>query len=129
VLDEIRLSGRQAVLDVLSHEHDIRTALGRPGARDVDAVAIGLDFLLPRFVEAAGAAGVSVRVEVDGGGTVGSEDAATSVSASAFELMRALTGRRSIDQVRALVWEGDPEAVLGALTYGPFQPAEQAIDE
>ena len=31
----------QAILDVVTHEHDVRHALGAPGARDSDAVLIG----------------------------------------------------------------------------------------
>jgi uncharacterized protein (TIGR03083 family) len=129
VLDDFGMSGRQAVLDVFTHEHDIRTALGRPGARDADAMEIGLGFLLPRFVAAAAEAGVAVQVQVKGAGTHGPEDAAARLSASPFELMRALTGRRSLDQVRAMAWKGNPEPVLGTLTYGPFRPAPQAIVE
>src|SRR3954469_1243781 len=38
--------GAQIVADVTVHEHDIRGALGRPGARDSAAVAHSVDFLL-----------------------------------------------------------------------------------
>lgn len=53
LLDAIGDPGRQAVLDVVTHEHDIRGALGAAGARDSDAVRIGLGFVAPRFIEAA----------------------------------------------------------------------------
>src|SRR4051794_24878191 len=38
--------GAQIVADITVHEHDIRGALRRPGARDSAAVAHGVDFLL-----------------------------------------------------------------------------------
>src|SRR3954470_3151648 len=38
--------GAQVVADITVHEHDIRGALRRPGARDSAAVAHGVDFLL-----------------------------------------------------------------------------------
>lgn len=34
------------------------------------------------------------------------------VTASDFELLRALTGRRTDDEIRALEWDGDPETFL-----------------
>ncbi len=129
ILDAIGDPGRQAVLDTTTHEHDIRAALGRPGARDSDAVRIGLGWLTTRFVDAAAEQGIAVGVKVADGPRVGPDDAAASLTAAPFELMRALTGRRSLDQVRALDWDGDCESVLGAFTYGPFHPAQQAIVE
>jgi uncharacterized protein (TIGR03083 family) len=38
--------GAQWLTDLTTHEHDIRTAVGRPGARDSRGVEIGLDFLV-----------------------------------------------------------------------------------
>src|SRR5207237_333106 len=38
--------GEQWVADLVTHEHDIRTALGRPGARDSEGLAVGLGFLV-----------------------------------------------------------------------------------
>src|SRR5437660_4394884 len=42
-------AGDQWVTDQTTHEHDIRLALGRPGARDSDAVHLGADFLIGGF--------------------------------------------------------------------------------
>ena len=39
-------TGEQWVTDLTTHEHDIRTAVGTPGARDAAGVAIGLDFAI-----------------------------------------------------------------------------------
>ena len=36
--------GGQALFDAATHEHDLRHALGAPGARDCDAVAIAFEF-------------------------------------------------------------------------------------
>jgi uncharacterized protein (TIGR03083 family) len=129
ILDQIGPSGRQAVLDVVTHEHDIRCALGAAGHRDSDAVAIGLTFVGPRFVEVAAENGLAVGVEATTGARWGAEDAPLVLSGSPFELVRALTGRRSVDQLRALDWRGDCEPALGAFTYGPFHPAAQPIEE
>ena len=133
VLDAVGDPGRQAVLDIVTHEHDIRSALRAPGARDSDAVHIGLGFIGPRFVEAAAQEhGLSVRIVADDvdGTSFGAADAPFTLTASPFELVRALTGRRSADQLRAMKWDGDcSDDMIGAFTYGPFTPAASPIEE
>jgi uncharacterized protein (TIGR03083 family) len=129
LLDAIGDPGRQAVADVATHEHDVRVALGAPGARDSDAVRIGLAFLAPRLVESAAERGIVLRVQAGDGLSWGPGDAPTSLSGETFDLFRALTGRRSAVQLRALRWAGDVEAALPAFTHGPFRPAPQPITE
>jgi uncharacterized protein (TIGR03083 family) len=46
-------TGAQWVTDLTTHEHDIRTAVGRPGARDSQGVEVGLDFLVTVGLHAA----------------------------------------------------------------------------
>lgn len=129
MLDDVGLPGRQAVLDAVTHEHDIRTALGRPGARESGAVLIGFDFVGPPFVARAESRGMTVLVDGGGEHRHGVSDASLQLRGTPFELMRALTGRRSIRQLRALCSTGDCEPVLAAFTYGPFRPAEVDIEE
>ena len=43
-------AGHQWVGDFATHEHDVRGALGRPGARDSRAVAIGVEFIAGGFL-------------------------------------------------------------------------------
>jgi uncharacterized protein (TIGR03083 family) len=129
LLDAIGDPGRQAVADVASHEHDVRVALGAPGARDSDAVHIGLGFFAPHLVESAAGRGIVLRVEAGGGLSWGPDDAPTSLRGEPFDLFRAISGRRSPHQLRAMRWEGDGEAALAAFTYGPFRPAAQPIAE
>jgi uncharacterized protein (TIGR03083 family) len=129
VLDDLGRPGRQAVFDVVTHEHDLRAALGRPGARDSDGVAVGLTFVGWAITAAAEERGIGLRVTADDGSSWGPDDAEAVVSASAFELLRALSGRRSLDQLRALRWEGDRERALDAFTFGPFRPSERPVVE
>src|SRR5439155_3479575 len=58
-LDSVGPPGAQAVADIVTHEHDIRQALGSPGARDSDALAIGLDFIAPGLRESARQRGIA----------------------------------------------------------------------
>lgn len=129
LLDQIGDPGRQAVTDVVTHEHDIRTALGAPGSRDSDAVGIGLGFAAYWLVSSAGERGVGLRIEPDGADPVGPDDATAVLGGDRFTLLRAATGRRSVDQLRELRWQGDREAALAAFTFGPFTPAPGPIAE
>jgi uncharacterized protein (TIGR03083 family) len=127
LLDGIGEPGRQAVADVATHEHDIRCALGRPGERDSDAVRIGLGMIARAFVASCEGRGLAVRLEPVGGEAVGPDGAPLVVRGDEFELLRALTGRRSPDQLRAL---GVPDdAGLALFTFGPFHPAATPIAE
>jgi len=129
LLDSIGPPGHQAVADIVTHEHDIRLALGQPGARDSDAVRIGLGFVVQGFAGAAARNGTPVLVVCDGEHLSGDDDAPVALHGSAFDLLRAMTGRRSLEQLRAMTWQGEVDPVLPAFTFGPFRPATVALDE
>ena len=130
ILDAIGPPGRQSVLDVVTHEHDLRDALGEQGDRDSDAVTTGAGFIADAIRRNAAAQGLPVPGfrTTDGGRWTGDSDAAV-VTADPFELIRAATGRRSERQIRALGWEGDVDAVIPAFTFGPFAPSPVDIVE
>lgn len=134
VLDSFGPAGHQLVMDAASHEHDLRGALGAPGERSSDAVAIGLGWLVPAFQGAAAAAGrPGLRVvATDRDGTTWEPDgrpAVATVRASSFDLLRALSGRRTEAEIRSLSWDGDVDAVLPSFTFGPFRPAAASLGE
>jgi uncharacterized protein (TIGR03083 family) len=129
-------SGAQWVADLTTHEHDIRTALGRPGARDSAGVDVSVDFLvaagLHSSVSARGLPPLDVRVG-ERSWTVGViEDPMEMLGileTTPFEVFRALTGRRSASQIRALGWSVDPEPYVPAFQFGPFITTPTDIDE
>jgi uncharacterized protein (TIGR03083 family) len=131
--DQFGPAGHQLLFDLTTHEHDLRAALGRPGARDVEAVADGLRFVTTGLVAGAidgrGLAPLELVTEA-GTFTVGSGDPApVRVEASAFELLRALSGRRSEAQIRAYAWSDDPSPYLPAFVGGPFtMPADDIVE-
>jgi uncharacterized protein (TIGR03083 family) len=173
---------QQFVLDFTTHEHDVRHALGAPGARASDGVDTGVQFMvevgflsglkvrgLPpleivagdhRWVGgAAGAgagaggvagagAGVAAGAAADGAGLAEAINQAAgqvltgeaepfrsdaepqgTLKATPFDLMRALTGRRSRDQIKALDWSVDPKPYLPAFQFGPFTTRPDPLDE
>lgn len=162
--------GEQWVLDLTTHEHDIRTALDEPGARDSDAVSIAVGFVLELgFDPGLRARGLGpVEVRTDGrswivGGPDGDGDTAdgeggaaaaaaremeqrlladsvpepradagppvATLEAPAFDLVRALTGRRSAAQIAAMTWSTDPTPYLPAFQFGPFTTTAVDIPE
>ncbi|HEV2686184.1 MAG TPA: maleylpyruvate isomerase family mycothiol-dependent enzyme [Actinomycetota bacterium] len=128
-LDPAGMLGRQAVADVVSHEHDIRTALSMPGARDSDAVRIGLGFAATRLIESAKEHGVSLRLRSTDGLDLGPGDSRVTLTGTPFELLRAATGRRSVEQLYEMDWNGDAGSVIPAFNWGPLHPSEKRIDE
>lgn len=122
LLDDAGPAGYRLVIDVVTHEQDVRGAVGRPGGRDEPAADWALQQLVGGVDYAARRAGAgSLRIR---GGTdewvVGGEgEPLATVTAPAFELLRALIGRRSVAQIRAYEWEGDPEPFVGLLPIFP----------
>jgi uncharacterized protein (TIGR03083 family) len=104
--------------DLLQHVGDVSSALGRSPVRDDMALAVALDFYLASFEETLDDTGVGA-VEVRAGGDrwqLGTADLVASVSASRYELFRALGGRRTLDEIRDLPWSGSPEAVTALVS-------------
>jgi len=116
----------RAGADLVTHHHDLCQALGVRGDRESPAVYMGLERYGPFFCERADTAGLPiVRVNVSAPGenarTWQSADGkpAAVLTETAFELLRAFSGRRSHAQVRAMAWDGDPEPYLDVVTpYG-----------
>ncbi|NCV09077.1 MAG: hypothetical protein EBV66_01465 [Actinobacteria bacterium] len=76
----------QMTMDAVTHEHDLRNAVAQPGARDSLAVQAALAWL-----------GVWAEKRVPG-----SHAALFGAGLDDFDLLRCLTGRRSIRQAKAL---------------------------
>ncbi len=133
MLDSFGPAGHQLVMDGVTHEHDLRGALGAAGARDSDAVTIGADWLMNAFQLSAGATGhPGVRVRSNDGDEWDPTDdrpVVATVTAPAFELLRAFSGRRTEREIRALAWEGDVDAALPSLSFGPFAPRSTPLGE
>jgi len=110
--------------DVITHEQDLRGAIDAPVVSEpltVGFVADGFATRASRVVEKAGLAPLELRDDASGW-SVGAPGGVC-WSGSQFELFRAMAGRRSVGQVTAMSWTGDPSAYLDTLC--PFGPLPQ----
>jgi Mycothiol maleylpyruvate isomerase N-terminal domain len=115
-----------AVIDIISHEHDMRSALAAPGARDdfavvfaatiaIEGLNLGADLLAVTFPDAT-----TVRSVGDGQPTV-------TLHATPFDVVRTRLGRRTLDEVRALDWSTDPTPWFDRLFV--FNPTTTSLGE
>jgi uncharacterized protein (TIGR03083 family) len=110
--------------DITSHEHDIRGAIGRPGAQDSEAVWHSSDQL---FTNLRTPVPLIVTVE-DAEYRSGPDDRAEiRLRTTRFHGLRWRTGRRSRAQLAAMDWSGDPTPVLEHLYL--FGPAAADVEE
>ncbi|MDH4146207.1 MAG: maleylpyruvate isomerase family mycothiol-dependent enzyme [Acidimicrobiia bacterium] len=109
--------------DLTVHLGDVAQALGIEPDRTSRSVRLTLARYAPAFVDRVNAAGLApVRIEAleapsgqaqDSGAaamTFGAGPGALTVRAPVFDLLRSLTGRRSLRQILALDWSGDASA-------------------
>src|SRR5205085_1918839 len=102
------------VFDVWSHEQDVLGALGRRGDRTDTRLALLAPLALAVFDRRFRRANApALRVARGGGDTViGEGDAAATLRSDDYELLRLLFGRRSLGQIMAAEWDGDPAPYL-----------------
>ena len=100
----------QFVMDSVTHEQDMRSALGVPGGRDSKAVEVGVGFFL-NLIEVSDPPLFNVL---------------TSTSASPWDVLRSLTGRRTVEQMNSLGLDG--EAIALHFPGSPFSLPKEAVE-
>lgn len=113
----------QLVFDTVTHEHDIRGALGEPGFRTGDpAFKAALSFVTTmgdQFIRHAELPALRLCTPTMGSVQLGDPHAArggVALSISDFEALRAFGGRRSVAQLLALPWDANPAELMPAFT-------------
>ena len=101
----------QLVFDVVSHEHDVRHAIGQPGSRNSSAVEVGAAFMKYTIAK-----GMKLDVSVVNNWPI-----------STFEVFRTLGARRSLEQVEQAGL--DPEFVKQAIDPLPLSIPDGSIAE
>lgn len=117
------------LMDVHTHEQDLRGALDRPGERSGAFYAWATPKLAAGFrARAMGAELPSVRVVLDSA-TLGDDDDPVELRISDWEMFRVVLGRRSPGQISRLAWTGadDPAAYVAPLVV--FGPAAHDVVE
>jgi hypothetical protein len=98
-------------VDALTHEQDIRAALGLEPAAAAEEIRFCTGVYCAGFARSVGGAGLpAVTIaasDSDFTQTVGAGEVTATVRAPEFELFRALSGRRSREQILAYDWTGD----------------------
>jgi hypothetical protein len=120
--------GSHFVGDLVHHASDIHHALGRARIDDDEALAVGFDFYLDSchndlVAQDAGALGVHATDPPEERWTLGAGSEVATLEASGYALVRALGGRRSQRQIRAMDWTGDVDAMVAVLSRYPSPPA------
>lgn len=114
------------------HEQDVRGAVGRPGARSSVCTVVATDVFVNALLHRVGAAGLPTLQVHAGELTWGAPpgDAGSEVRGDSFDLFRAITGRRTAEQIRALDWRGPVGAADAYLTaFSAFGIPASAIEE
>jgi uncharacterized protein (TIGR03083 family) len=123
---------RWAFGDAVIHEADLRGALSA-GRVPADAVLLSLKGTIPRWREVLSNVNppttLLVRPPDAREWALGppNDDPPVVVTPTAYELFRALAGRRTVEQVRAWPWSADPEPILSLGLPYPFEWARSEI--
>ena len=119
-------------VDALTHEQDIRGALGAGPAITADELRFCTSLYAFGFgygLKQAGIAPVAISAtDTDFAFVAGVGEPAGAVRASEFELFRALSGRRSRAQVEAYEWDGDPAPYLERFSVFGALPDTDVVD-
>jgi uncharacterized protein (TIGR03083 family) len=134
--DSPKLVGAQSVFDALTHEHDIRGALGEPGSRTTDpagAVAIGfLTTMIDRTIRRDAHPCLELTTPTTGTTRLGDPAKAPgqiAVELSDFDALRVFGGRRSRRQLSELPWVGDVAALMPIFHTVAVRPPAEDLHE
>jgi hypothetical protein len=115
---------------VVQNSHNIWAALKvESKVRDSGATEMVLEsavYWLDMRLQATGAPALRIRTG-EREWVVGDGIPKATVTAPAFELFRALSGRRSLEQIRNFSWDGNPEPYLKV--FSPFDAPRDAFVE
>ncbi len=122
-------AGTIVLTDLAVHQQDIYGAFGDERDRDAAAIRIATAGYVAGMGWRLRAAGIAPLVVVteEKQRVAGNGDPAATVSASRFEIFRALSGRRNPEQIAAFEWQGDAQPYIPY--FYPYGVREQALVE
>lgn len=108
--------------DTVTHEHDMRLPLERPGDRNAPAAEVAVNGYVRWFgrrLKDREMPAVTIRAEGREWLAGAGEPAVEVEAPTLFDLLRGLTGRRSRGEIAAFRWSADPEPYLDVFSmYG-----------
>jgi uncharacterized protein (TIGR03083 family) len=128
ILDERGRSLTRLAIDAWSHDQDIHNALDIVSGRNGPGLELTMSGIwrLKRVIRESGLAPFRVVTEMTDW-IIGDEAPAATVRLPAYELARMATARRSVPQMRAYGWEGDPEPYIALIPIFP-PPAVDIVE-
>lgn len=115
-------------IDIWTHEQDIANGAGVESGRDGSGLFLTMNAAWAMKAKLRAAGLPPLRLVADRADwVIGDDDPAATVRMSDYEMARAVLGRRSVAQLRAYDWEGDPEPYLPH--FPVFDPPEYDIVE
>lgn len=121
------------ISDILHHEFDLRNAFGNKEGRDLLDIhfsAAGHVKSLRNVFSVADLPTIRVEAADSGmGWDIGVEEPVITLRASSFELMRAIGGRRTRGEIRALGWTGEAEPFLDHMVLSHLSARETSLRE
>ncbi|MFJ6381049.1 maleylpyruvate isomerase family mycothiol-dependent enzyme [Kitasatospora sp. NPDC092039] len=130
VTESPQLRHTMLMMDAFTHELDIRGALGVPVVPEHPSYPSSLDLVVRGFSAAVRTLGLpALRIETPGAEWLaGDGEPAAVLRGHRHDLLRSLTGRRSLGQIAELAWSAAPGPWLPAFTWGPFHPPAKPVE-
>lgn len=124
----LEMAAGHLVADIVSHEIDAQAALGLPRQLAPEAPLAMATFVQIQAGALDAAKLPALRIVTDAEEYLsGTGEPAATVRGDPFELLRALSGRRTHAEIRALDWTGDPTPYLEV--FAPYPPPSAPLSE
>ncbi|GMQ98538.1 MAG: hypothetical protein BMS9Abin17_1054 [Acidimicrobiia bacterium] len=125
--------GPMAISDILHHEFDLRNAYGDRTGRDlmdIHFAAAGHARSVRANFSARDLATIRIESTDSGmGWDIGYEQPVATLSASSFEIMRAIGGRRTRAEIAAMGWDADPTLFIAAMVLPHLSMRDTSLGE
>lgn len=122
-----------AISDILHHEFDLRNAYGDTAGRDIMDIHFAAAGHVRSIRSLFSANDLdTIRIESTDSGMgwdVGYGAPAAVLRAPSFQIMRAIGGRRTKAEIRAMGWDGDPEPYLDSMVIPHLSMRETSLRE
>ncbi|MGK4584696.1 maleylpyruvate isomerase family mycothiol-dependent enzyme [Kitasatospora sp. HPMI-4] len=128
--DSPQLRHTMMMMDAFTHELDLRGALRAPVVAAHPSYPSALDLVVRGFSISVRAHGLpALRIGTPGAEWLaGDGEPAATLHGHRHDLLRSLTGRRTLGQISELAWSAAPQTWLPAFAWGPFRPPARSVE-